>query len=178
MGFGSSRASKGASSEPLLDNGGAAPSAPPAPPQMYQAVVGGGGSGGNAAPTPAHYPGVPTPATGYPSSSSAPADGAVFFPPAPVVVEAHTHVHHTHVHPPPQLPASCPGCGLSGGSGGASSRWSIESGCCAWLSALALCFMCPCCFFVPFCTNCARDQVYRCSRCGAELGRTRPWPCP
>lgn len=177
MGFGSSRAGKGAS-EPLLDNGGAAPSAPPAPPQMYQAVVGGGGS--SAAPTPAHYPGVPTPATGYPSSSSAPADGsaAVFFPPAPVVVEAHTHVHHTHVHPPPQLPASCPGCGQAGTGAGATSRWSIESGCCAWLSALALCFACPCCFFVPFCTNCARDQVYRCSRCGAELGRTRPWPCP
>jgi hypothetical protein len=175
MGFGSSRG--GAKGEPLLDNGGGDPSAP-----MYQAVVGGGAAQAQAqAPVPPFYPGVPAPAaTGYPSSSpaAAPDGGAVFFPPAPVVVEAHTHVHHTHVHPPPQLPASCPGCGQPGGGGGAASRWSVESGCCAWLSALALCFACPCCFFVPFCTNCARDQVYRCSRCGAELGRTRPWPCP
>jgi len=197
MGAGSSRRAGGVQ-QPLLGDADAAPSAPPPPPAalppaMQYAVVGGGGCGGGnnlSVSPPLHYPNLPgaleppaPPAycTGYPADNGAATPppgagaggdgaGAVFFPPPPIVVETHSHTH-VHHQPPPavQLPPCCPGCGQPGG--GRSRR---ESGLCAWGAALALCFTCPCCFFLPFCTSCARDRVYRCARCGCELGRSRP----
>lgn len=50
-----------------------------------------------------------------------------------------------------------------------------ESGFVTYFSSFMLCFL-GCCILslFPFCSDCTKDWVYRCRRCGALFGRERP----
>lgn len=146
------------------------PSAPPlqtgAPLPAYPYVP-----AGYPAPPPLHIPPQPRiaappgyAAAGVPTSSQLP---PLLVPPHAAPPTVHVSLHAAGGAP---APLTCPACLAVG-------RTVVrrESGCIAWLTSLALCFVCCPAFWVPFCLDCDRDLVHRCASCGTEVGRVRPW---
>ncbi|WIA33542.1 hypothetical protein OEZ86_006666 [Tetradesmus obliquus] len=97
-------------------------------------------------------------------------------PPAQSAMDSHTvHVHLTdnprltRIQATPRLHV-CPACNATGPT-----LVKRESGCCAWATAFAMCWLCCPLFWLPFCLDCDRDLVHRCGVCGTEVARVKPW---
>ncbi|KAF6261038.1 hypothetical protein COO60DRAFT_819685 [Scenedesmus sp. NREL 46B-D3] len=131
---------------------------------------------------PAGYPGpgvtsVPTPAQQQHMAGQRIALLQHQMPPAHhPAMESHTvHVHLTddphltRIQATPRLHV-CPACHSTGPT-----LVKRESGCCAWGTAFAMCWLCCPLFWLPFCLDCDRDLVHRCGVCGTEVARVKPW---
>ncbi|GBF98387.1 hypothetical protein Rsub_10782 [Raphidocelis subcapitata] len=161
--------------QPLLAPAdGGAPSAPP----LLDAS--------GAAYAPAAAP--PGPAAGYPPYAQQQRGAAAPYAP-PAVLGAPLYAQHppleapivqhttTHIYDRPLIQnvslapvlQMCPSCGHTGAT-----RVRRERGCCTWLAAFGLFWVCCPIFWLPCCIASCKDTVHRCKNCGTEVARIAP----
>ncbi|GLC70249.1 hypothetical protein PLESTF_000948200 [Pleodorina starrii] len=157
------------------------PSAPPAPghPSVGVSSLSGAGTSDTATgypvigPAASAYPPILVSGSGsaaqqhYRALSSGAQPPPVLVAAQPVLLSREHHHHHCHHHQPDQI--MCGSCHRL-----VVAQAVKEAGLCSYIGALGLCALgCWPCACLPFCLDAAKDTVYRCPVCRAELHRRR-----